>query len=129
MTIGASGGQLSGEYYSAVGDAKYEYELAGRYNTQPASGGQSCAWAVAWTNPYGNAHSSTGWTGQYQTDEFGEEEIYTLWLLASEMSPQNDWQSTRVGQDTFTRIAPLPEVIKKARRRGHSSVPVSLLEA
>lgn len=118
MNLVASGGQLSGQYATAVGNASGLYDLSGRYNTVPASGtGQAAGWAVAWQNPYLNSHSATGWSGQYQINpDTGQEEIYTLWLLASEATPSQDWGSTRVGQDTFTRTQPTDEEV--ARRSG-----------
>ena len=129
MDVTASGGQLSGTYWSAVGNVQYRYDLSGRYNATPASGGQSVAWAVAWTNAYGTANSSTGWSGQYQIDENGDEEIYTLWLLVSEMPPKNDWAATNVGQVTFSRSQPAQETIAKARRRRAASYAPSQLKA
>ncbi len=129
MRIAASDGQLSGQYSSAVGDAKDFYQLVGRFNTAPAAGGQSCAWAVTWVNSYGNAHSTTAWAGQYQIDESGAEEISAFWFLVSEMAPQDDWQATKVGQDIFTRLAPTPEAVKKAQQRGHASSPPAPVDA
>ncbi len=117
MTIAtAENGQLIGTYTSAVGDAESSYPLTGRYNTNPSLAGQACAWSVAWTNEHGTANSATSWSGQYQTTPSGEE-IYTLWLLASEVTPENDWASTQVGQGTFTRTKPTPDAIQNARQR------------
>ena len=117
MKIYGSGGALSGIYETAVGYASGQYTLEGRYNTSPSSGGQAMSWAVAWQNAYLNSNSATGWSGQYQKNvDTGEEEIYTLWLLASEMESDEDWASTNVGQDTFTRTKPSDEEI--ARRVG-----------
>lgn len=116
MTLEAANGALSGTYNSAVGSAEYEYALAGRYNTDPSSGGQALSWAVAWQNQYGNSNSATAWAGQYQVDAAGVEEIYTLWLLASEMPESDDWESTKVGQDTFTRTKPSDDDVAARRR-------------
>ena len=123
MFLNASGGQLSGFYASAVGQARYTYPLAGRYDTQPASGGgQTMAWTVSWQNAYQNAHSATGWSGQY-FDQGGNEEIYTLWLLAAEVSEGDEWESTLAGQDTFTRTPPPKEAIARSKRRGNVPHP------
>jgi hypothetical protein len=123
----ASGGQLFGTYYSAVGQAAYVFPVAGQYNPFP-SGGQAMSWTVAWYNPYGNAHSTTAWAGQYQINTDGDEEIYSLWLLASEVaSSSQDWASTRAGQDTFTRNPPEAATLARALRRGHASHPTPAL--
>ena len=125
MSLVASGGQLSGLYETAVGYASGQYQLTGRYNTAPSSGGQAASWAVAWENPYVNANSATGWAGQYQINpDTGQEEIYTLWLLASEAMPADDWSSTRVGQDTFSRTQPTDEEIERRCRTKAASHPV-----
>jgi hypothetical protein len=119
-------GSLSGTYYSAVGQAQYQYTLSGRYDAAPSSGGQSVGWTVAWLNQYGNAHSTTSWTGQYQIDPAtGQEEIYTFWLLVAEMPSQQDWSATNVGQDTFTRAQPDAKTIERARRLRRIPHPVA----
>jgi hypothetical protein len=121
----ASGGQLYGSYYSAVGQAQYIYPVVGQYNPAPLpSGGQAMSWTVVWNNAYGNSHSTTAWSGQFQKNDAGDEEIYTLWLLASEVqSSDQDWGSTQVGQDTFTRNPPAAATLARALRRGHASHP------
>jgi hypothetical protein len=119
----ASDGTLTGTYSSVVGDAQYTYTLVGRYDGDPNAGGQALGWTVMWQNQYGNSHSATSWTGQYQTNpSTGQEEIYTLWLLVTEEPSQNDWASTNVGQDTFTRTQPDAKAIGRARRRPMSHV-------
>jgi hypothetical protein len=126
-----NGGGLSGTYCSAVGNAQYTYTLVGRYDSEPNAGGQALGWTVAWQNQYGNSHSATSWTGQYQTDpSTGQEEIYTLWLLVTEEPAESDWAATNVGQDTFTRNPPDAEAIERARRRRMSqSVPKHLRQS
>lgn len=79
MSLTASAGQLSDLYETAVGYAYSQYALLGKDKSSPSSGGQASSWAVAWQNPYPNAHSATSWSGQYQTNpDTGEEAIYTL---------------------------------------------------
>lgn len=126
MTIStASDGSLSGTYCSAVGEAQFTYPLVGRFDVAPSSGGQSLGWTVAWWNQYGNSHSTTSWTGQYQIDpNTNEEEIYTLWLLVAEKSPSQDWSATNVGQDTFTRTQPDAKTIERARKLRRSPHPM-----
>ena len=122
MQLNVSGGNVWGWYYSAVGTAKATYPLSGQINPQPYPFSQVLGWAVAWTNAYANAHSSTSWSGQYQTVE-NQEEIVAFWLLTSETQEQDDWEATLVGKDVFTRTKPADDEIVKARKRTAKSHP------
>lgn len=124
MNLEVSGSSVWGSYYTAVGDAQGIYELSGQINPSPQPYGQAMGWTVAWTNPYANAHSTTAWSGEYQTVD-GEEEIVALWLLASETESEDEWASTRVGKDVFTRTMPSPEEIERNRRRLARSHPAT----
>ncbi|KAJ3488867.1 hypothetical protein NLJ89_g11578 [Agrocybe chaxingu] len=109
-----SGGGLSGEYNSAVGQAKDVYILTGRYDAAPPAGeGTSVGWVVTFRNDILNAHSTSTWSGQYF--DGGNERIITQWLLTSSTTPSDVWSSTRIGNDTFTRTAPTAAEIEKAR--------------
>jgi hypothetical protein len=125
MVIGGSGAQISGSYFSAVGHAAYEYQLSGRVNTgKPLPGsGIALGWAVAWVNAYQSSPSGTSWAGQYQIMPDGTEQITTLWLLVTETTPGDDWASTNVGQDIFTRNAPSQHAVARRKRTGHYSHP------
>ncbi len=123
LTLVASDGTLSGTYETAVGGASGQYPLTGRYNTDPSHGGQAASWSVAWQNASGNANSSTGWSGQYQQTASGQEEIHTMWLLASETEPDHDWGSVQVGSDTFTRAKPTDENAARATQSRPASHP------
>ncbi|WP_274917947.1 avidin/streptavidin family protein [Streptomyces sp. WZ-12] len=123
VTADADGG-LTGTYDSTVGNAEKRYVLTGRYDTAPATDGSGTAlsWTVSWRNDYRNAHSATAWSGQY----FGgtDARIATQWLLASGTTTANEWQSTLVGHDAFTKNKPSPAAIAAARRAGvNSGVP------
>lgn len=122
MNLEVSGSSVWGSYYTAVGEASGTYELVGKTNPDPSPYAQALAWTVAWTNPYLNSHSATAWSGAYQSID-GEEEIVALWLLARETIPADDWESTQVGQDVFTRTMPSPEEIERNRRRIARSHP------
>lgn len=117
----AQDGQLSGTYASAVGDATKQYVLTGRYDSSVA--GKSISWTVNWKNSYRNAMSTTGWSGQFQTSECGKPQILTTWLLTAQTDPKDDWNSTHVGMDTFTRQEPASEVCEKALKSGRISHP------
>lgn len=116
MVLNVSGSSVWGTYYSAVGDATRRYDLAGRIDPDPLPSGQALGWTVAWANAYRNTHSATAWSGQYQTID-GNEEIVALWLLTSETPPEQDWASTLVGKDVFTRTRRSDEEIEANRRR------------
>lgn len=122
LQISQSDSVISGTYHTAVGDAQGIYVLSGLINIDPAPGGQAVGWTVVWTNDFGTSHSVTTWSGQYQVVQ-GEEQILTFWLLTSEQLPNNDWQATNIGQDTFTRTQPAQEHILKARTQRARSHP------
>lgn len=124
MSLNVSGNNVWGSYYTGVGHAIGTYNLSGQINPVPFPSpyGQALAWTVAWTNAYANAHSATAWSGEFQTIG-GDDEIVALWLLANETTPNNDWQSTLVGKDVFTRFKPSPEQIEANRRRVAASHP------
>jgi hypothetical protein len=115
LAVDGAGG-LSGSYYSAVGDAQDFYILAGRYDNAPPSGaGTSLGWAVTFYNNKNNAHSTSTWSGQYFNDASGER-ILTNWLLTSSTPAASVWNSTNIGNDTFTRNPPKAQPkIAKAR--------------
>ena len=122
MQLNASGNNVWGWYYSAVGVAAYTYPLSGQINTQPYPYSQVLGWAVAWTNAYQNAHSVTTWSGQYQTVD-GHEEIVAFWLLTNELPENQDWEATLVGKDVFTRTMPTEEEIQRNRKKLAKSHP------
>jgi len=114
-------GELVGSYESAVGNAENRYVVTGRYDSEPATDGSGTAlgWTVAWRNDYRNAHSATTWSGQY----FGgtNERITTQWLLTSGTATADEWQSTLVGHDVFTKTKPSTAAIDAAREAGVNS--------
>lgn len=119
-------GGLVGTYESTVGNAENRYVATGRYDSQPATDGSGTAlgWTVAWRNRYRNAHSATTWSGQY----FGgtHERITTQWLLTSGTTTANEWRSTLVGHDAFTKTKPSAATIAAAREAAvNSGAPVA----
>ncbi|MER5766372.1 avidin/streptavidin family protein [Streptomyces sp. NPDC001985] len=111
-------GTLRGTYESAVGNAESTYVLTGRVDTAPAGGaeGTTLGWTVSWRNGYRNAHSNTTWSGQFFQD--GDDRINTQWLLTRDTTPANEWESTWIGHDEFSRGLPSAELLKKAQRSG-----------
>ncbi|MYU26336.1 avidin/streptavidin family protein [Streptomyces sp. SID8352] len=110
-------GSLTGTYDSAVGNAENQYVVKGRFDTLPAPDhGTALGWTVSWRNSYRNAHSATTWSGQY----FGgsNPRISTQWLLTSGTTSADQWKSTLVGHDEFTRTRPSAATIAAARKAG-----------
>ncbi|MFC5475984.1 avidin/streptavidin family protein [Paraherbaspirillum soli] len=123
MTIEQNGNVLTGTYQTGVGTAQGRYPLQGMINSS-GDASQTTAWSVAWVNPSGNSHSTTAWCGQLQTNGNHQPVLIAMWLLTSETSPSQDWASTQIGQDVFTRQRPTDDMVSKALARGHFSHPV-----
>jgi hypothetical protein len=58
MTLNVDGQDISGEYFTAVGDAEGICDLSGRTNEDNTVLGFS----VAWQNSYGDSESVTAWS-------------------------------------------------------------------
>ena len=110
-------GTLVGSYKTAVGKAgcaKGEFPVTGR--TDVGSGGNTVGFAVTWKNDQSDCDSSTTvWAAQY-LDNDGHESLTSVWLLVSKTEPKEQWASTLVGDDIFTRTAN-PEQLKEAAAR------------
>ena len=114
--VDAQKGDFTGTYCSAVGEATKTYELQGRFDTN----GTTLGWIVTYKNQYLNAHSTCGWSGQLQVDEKDlKPTIFTTWLLTSQTDPEDNWNSTNVGFDTFTQSPPA----KRMTQKGQGSHP------
>ena len=81
------------------------YPLVGEINTSPETG-QAIGFVVVWQNEKKNSNSVTAWSGQLQLVN-DEEVITTTWLLTQETDQEDDWESTLVGKDIFTRYPPI----------------------
>ena len=122
MTLQVNGQDVTGNYYTAVGDAEGIYELAGRTNGTNTVGDLS----VAWQNAYGDSESATAWSGEYHEDE---DMIVATWLLTSQTAEADDWKSTLVGKVTFQRQAPGKDVVSRARKVRAPSHPAGLMQS
>ncbi|XP_067860644.1 avidin-related protein 4/5-like [Heptranchias perlo] len=95
---------LSGRYLTAVETARDEAgprrqaQVIGiRNKGKEPTFSMSTAWAGG---------SITSWVGQCLMLEDGQQVLKTMWLLRSPAtSLQEDWKSTRIGQDTFHRTS------------------------
>ena len=109
-SLNLSKGRLewNSKYNSAVGEAENDYDVVGKFDTD----GDTLGWVASYQNKYLNAHSTCTWSGHIELSPCKEQKpvILTTWLLTSQTSHEDDWQSTNVGFDTFTA----------AIRRNHS---------
>jgi hypothetical protein len=115
-----------GRYHTNVGNASEKiFPLLGRCDTR-GLGSKMVAFVVAWNaDPPANGEvlkepSVTAWCGQLQVVK-GEEIITTTWLLDRLTDPRDDWESTLVGMDYFTRTRPSVEKIQFAQAHGRAS--------
>ncbi|XP_078257354.1 avidin [Rhinoraja longicauda] len=102
--IEADNSRLSGRYQTAVEAAEREAGPDGmapvigiRHSGREPTFSMSTVWAGG---------SITSWVGQCFMQEDGKQVLKTMWLLRSPVANlQEDWKSTRIGQDTFYQIA------------------------
>ncbi|GAA4840818.1 avidin/streptavidin family protein [Kitasatospora terrestris] len=95
-------GGVTGTYTSALGRAAGTYPLVGRFDPLREAGrGTAIGWTVAWRNEDADAGSVTSWSGEYRAGD--QERITAGWLLTRSADAPDSWESTMVGQDTFTR--------------------------
>jgi hypothetical protein len=116
MTIQVIDKNITGNYYTKVGDATGIYELVGQIDIDQDNS-TAIGWVVLWNNQYGSSDSVTSWSGQIHTLN-GTESIVTTSLLTTETESDDDWHSTLIGKDTFTRIEPTKEQVDKMRNKG-----------
>jgi hypothetical protein len=123
MTLEVKGNELHGIYETAVGNAKGKYSLYGARVSDPSSPGEALAFVVAWLNDEaGISQSVTAWSGQWQEVD-GEEFIDTTWLLTREADRPEEWESTLVGKDVFTRSGNPPAQIQRLLSQGQRPFP------
>lgn len=117
MLLTPDGSSLRGIYETEVGDAKGIYNLLGGIfssDTQDPKV-QAVGFVVAWVNEHKTSNSVTSWSGQYHVDE---DKIFTQWLLTMGTSSGNEWESTLIYHDVFTRIPPTAEQSALRLKRG-----------
>jgi len=111
MVLTVKGPAITGKYHTAVGSATGIYDLVGRIDSKAGSS-RAIAFVVSWENDDGNSEAVTAWSGEVQAEGQDDERIITTWLLTVETDPKNNWKSTIVGQDVFTRTPPSDAVVK-----------------
>jgi hypothetical protein len=112
MTLTVTGQAITGMYQTAVGDADGIYALAGRLSISEDEQ-VTLGFVVAWQNDKRSTDSATSWSGEAREIN-NDETILTTWLLTVETTPDDDWKSTLIGKDTFTRNQPGEQAIAKA---------------
>ena len=121
MKLAVEGQQVSGTYTTAVGEAQGRYPIVGAIDTESYNKSQAVGLVVIWSNEQGSSHSVTTWSGQLEMID-GQEILRATWLLTRETPPDQDWQSTLVGADIFTRYPPAwnqPDAINRRKPRSH----------
>lgn len=116
MTLSTNGKNITGMYQTAVGNASGQYDLVGQIDTNIGSS-TAIGFVVMWNNSLDSRDCVTTWSGQCQVIN-GEDIIVTTWLLTGETNPGDNWASTLVNKDTFTRTRPTEEAIKINLDRG-----------
>jgi hypothetical protein len=99
LTIEVDGkGTMQGVYRPGAGAvAGNTYAVSGSYDPGPTSNATVLGFVVEWTE----VHSVTVWSGQYHHDDGA---IRATWLMAVETDAPDEWKSTFVGHDVFSRI-------------------------
>jgi hypothetical protein len=102
-------GTLRGRYRSIVGRDPHIRELSGR-TSKSEEGKQLLGFAVCFqieTPGLGSGHYSLcTWSGWARDDD----RIQTHWLLTlSKLSPQDEWSSTLIGEDSFEKVLDTPK--------------------
>ena len=110
-----------GKYHTKVGDAEGQYELVGRVSV-PSDDNRTVAFVVAWQNGKKDTDAITAWSGEVREVQ-GVQYMTTTWLLTIETAPKDDWASTKVGKDFFTRTPQHPEKFAALKRLRHPSHP------
>jgi hypothetical protein len=104
MIIKVNGATITGKNHTAVGDADGVYELVGRLSASDRPS-RTLGFVVTWQNEKRKKNSATTWCGEAR-EVSGQQFITTTWLLTTETAPADDWKSTLVGKDLFTRLPP-----------------------
>lgn len=92
-------GRLSGTFSSGVGNGDEEPPVTGFVDRRPHDGTTVLGFVVGWPA----THSVTVWSGQCDLDR---QVIETTWLLSGEVGTTEEWHSTLVGHNRFTREGP-----------------------
>ncbi|XP_061333130.1 avidin-like [Pezoporus flaviventris] len=99
-----SHGIFSGEYYTAVSSTQKPIEPSPLFGTQHLDEDGLCTFGF--TVNWKFSDSTAVFVGQRFGEDRGEEVLQTSWMLREKVDSQrNDWKATRVGRNTFKRMA------------------------
>ncbi|XP_062489896.1 avidin-like [Pezoporus occidentalis] len=99
-----SHGIFSGEYHTAVSSTQKPIEPSPLVGTQHLDEDGLCTFGF--TVNWKFSDSTAVFVGQCFGEDRGEEVLQTSWMLREKVDSQrNDWKATRVGRNTFKRMA------------------------
>ncbi len=105
--------QLSGTYFSAVGNAAGTYPLTG-YATSCDSSAVG-GFSVAWINEQnGNSHSATSWS--FSADHYDKPPmvLQAYWTMVHATSNSDAWSATNLGFDLFAQqVGQIPTTLDR----------------
>uniref|UniRef100_A0A8C8SCK6 Avidin n=1 Tax=Pelusios castaneus TaxID=367368 RepID=A0A8C8SCK6_9SAUR len=107
MTISAvnAAGEFSGSYHTAV-TATRKSILASPLKGSQQRANQRKQPTFGFSVQWQFSDTTTVFVGQCFVDKRGKEKLETMWLLRDAVGSRKDsWKATRVGSNTFTRIA------------------------
>ena len=103
--------QLIGTFTTHTGSTQGTYAMVGSigFDTRlrVTDVGGSVGWVVSWNSGESPENSVTTWTGQFKKNADNEYVIVATWLYCRGMKPEDDWNSTLIGSNTFNRIKSL----------------------
>ena len=124
LTVDEDGkGGLTGTIACASGEfAGFEFPVVCSYDPAPRLSSTAVAFVTNWANSDSNGRSVTAWSGQYDADT---DTIVATWMLTAEtgVDPTDEWHSTLIGQDFFSREDNVPRPSTVAASRHSSSHP------
>ncbi|XP_063280006.1 avidin-like isoform X1 [Prinia subflava] len=109
MTITSinANGDFTGSYHTAVTATSNEIKVSPLQGSKQRGTNQKGQPTFGFTVNWSFSDSITVFTGQCFVDDDGKEVLRTMWLLRSHVDDiKNDWKSTRVGTNIFTRLQP-----------------------
>ena len=100
--------QLVGTFTTHTGSTQGTYLMAGSIgfdeNLSVQEEGGAIGWSVSWNSGKSPENSVTTWTGQLCMNADGDTVIVATWLYSRGTKPDENWNSTLIGSNTFVRI-------------------------
>ncbi|WP_158070075.1 avidin/streptavidin family protein [Motiliproteus sp. MSK22-1] len=100
--------QLIGTFTTHTGSTQGTYMMVGSIGFDESlvesDVGGSVGWVVSWNSGTSPENSVTTWTGQFKKNTDKQYIIVATWLYCRGMKPEDDWNSTLIGSNTFNKI-------------------------